>query len=164
VHTCHKWASDKAGDVLVLLLSDYDWQIHVGPDGQLWLPFRHLGCDRRYDGFQGTICSEPPKGFVNLVAKGIFTLLYTNGDVLITLNTHAEGGQVQPVLDSCFTDSLWPTTAANKQCNRADCAYDEGRRADHCGEKKGRDGEALQQILERTCGCRIVGDSRENVT
>jgi len=67
------------------------------------------------------------------------------------------------VLGSCFTDSRWSTTAANEHGNRADCANDEGRWADQSGEKKGRDGEALQQILERTRGCRIVGDSRENV-
>jgi hypothetical protein len=54
------------------------------------------------------------------------------------------------VLGSYFTDSRWPTTAANEHGNRADCANDEGRRADQSSEKKGRDGEALQQILERT--------------
>ena len=67
------------------------------------------------------------------------------------------------VLGSCFTDSRWPTTAANEHGNRADCANDEGRRGNQSGEKKGRDGEALQQNLERTRGCRVMGDSRENV-
>jgi len=78
-------------------------------------------------------------------------------------DTHAEGGQVEPVLGSCFTDSHCLITVANEHGNRANYANDEGRRADHSdGYTKDIDDGALQQILERTRGCRILGDSIEN--
>jgi hypothetical protein len=67
------------------------------------------------------------------------------------------------VLGSRFTDSRWPATVANEHGNRADRANDEGCRADHSDDyTKGIDNGALQQILERTRGCRILGGSIEN--
>jgi len=60
-------------------------------------------------------------------------------------------------------DSRCLMTVVNEHGNRANCANDEGRRADHSdGYTKGIDGGALQQILERACGCRILGYSIED--
>lgn len=64
---------------------------------------------------------------------------------------------------SCYTDSGWSTKAASKQSNQANRANGEGYSADQGGEKKSRNGKALKQIPEFTRGCRIVGDSRENI-
>jgi hypothetical protein len=81
----------------------------------------------------------------------------------IPQRTHARGGQVEPVLGSRFTDSRFLTTVADEHGNRANRANDEGRRADHSDDNtEGIDGRALQQILERPGGCRILGDSIEN--
>ena len=79
------------------------------------------------------------------------------------LRTHAEGGQVELVSSTRFTDSSWLATVANEHGNRADRANDEGRSADHSDDyTKGIGDGALQQILERTRGCRILGSSIEN--
>ena len=43
----------------------------------------------------------------------------------------AGGGQVEPVLGSCPTDSRCLTTAVNEHGDRADYANDEGRRTKH---------------------------------
>lgn len=54
-------------------------------------------------------------------------------------------------------------TVANEHDNRADCANNEGCRADHSNDyTKGIDGGALQQILERTPVCWILGGSIDN--
>lgn len=67
------------------------------------------------------------------------------------------------VLGSLFTDSRCLTTAVNERGDRADCTNDEGRRANHGDDQiQGIDGGALYQILERTRGCRILGDRIED--
>jgi hypothetical protein len=66
-------------------------------------------------------------------------------------------------LGSRFTDSSLSVAIANEHGNRADRTNNEGRRADHSDDyTNGSDGGALQQILERTRVCRILGDSIEN--
>jgi hypothetical protein len=53
--------------------------------------------------------------------------------------------RVHTALGICFTDSRWPATAANEHGNRAHCANDEGRSADHSEDNtKGLDCGALQ--------------------
>jgi len=70
---------------------------------------------------------------------------------------------VEPLLGSRFADSSWTATVANEHGNRADRANHEGRSADHSDDyTKGIDDGALQQILERTRCCWILGSSIEN--
>jgi len=70
---------------------------------------------------------------------------------------------VEPLLGSRFGISRCLTTVANEHGNRADRANDEGRSADHSDDyTNGIDDGALQQILECTRGCRILGSSIEN--
>jgi len=59
--------------------------------------------------------------------------------------------------------SSWPATVAHEHGNRADRANDERRRAeDRDDDAQGFDDGALQQVLERTRGCRILDGRIEN--